>query len=43
MAINDRIVTTVDDIHRMLTAATPQTALEVALIRSERKFVVLLD
>ena len=42
VSINDRIITSVDDVHRILSKVAGGTILEVAIIRSHEKMVVQL-
>lgn len=38
VAINDRIIESVDDVHRLLSIAVPETVLDVTVIRGQSKF-----
>jgi S1-C subfamily serine protease len=43
VAVNDRIVATVDDLHRLLTAVPVAAALELTLVREERRVTAVIE
>jgi S1-C subfamily serine protease len=43
VAVNDRIVATVDDLHRLLAAVPVAAALELTLVREERRVTAVIE
>jgi S1-C subfamily serine protease len=43
VAINDRLVTNVDDIHRILSHSADLPSLELTVVRAERKLQVPIE
>jgi hypothetical protein len=43
VAINDRVVATIDDIHRNLSQPHTAASLELSLVRRERKLQVAVE